>query len=670
MLITCLILISSAQDSVSAAFGDYIGAFMGHTGLVRDILLTSDKMYTASADATVKIWSLLNRTEERTLTGHSFEATSVFLSASTIYTTGFDSNVKEWRLSNGSFIKNSATVVGPYRRVLLAKDIPWKMLVCGDDGVMRIWDIRNNSLLQTSSPATSTQILDCTYLSDSNRVAAGTLSGQVLVYDWAANKFVQNLTGHASQVRRLIFTGSGELLSNNLDSTTRVWNLTSGLARCVIPFGYSSLVEHQGSAFIGNALGVVRRYNLSSCAFIQSFTVTGAPAVISLAAQNRDLFVGQGNGVITQWDLGPAFAPIVQQTNSITVQPTSSSSDTSPRTLGLGILDGGSFSKSTSINLTAEQTETDGLPINSLIAIAVAAFVMLLICAVIIWKTRRSYMATQSMKQLTSTAATDTTIELPTSITTVGTAIVTANELSIPAFLLKRMNEDYALQTFLAKGGGGSVYRSYALDPELRIRSRGIDLVCKIMADNVSDLSERMKLSFYQELSMMWRFRDDQNFVKVFAYSETPAAIIMEYCNGGDLGTLLFRPNPEIVYSMRLLVRLYIVICRSIRYLHRNGFAHCDIKPANILLRFQNNEVIPVISDFGLARVLDPASLKVKAFQVAELKGASISFAAPEVLRRFHTKEQETRDAVWKAGDVYALAVTLLEMLQRTRVWE
>lgn len=95
---------------------------------------------------------------------------------------------------------------------------------------------------------------------------------------------------------------------------------------------------------------------------------------------------------------------------------------------------------------------------------------------------------------------------------------------------------------------------------------------------------------------------------------------ILEYCDGGDLLSLVDHPDVELTSAeVRYLMKQAVA---GIKYLHQNRIAHRDIKPANILLRIKekvdtDEQHMPrtrtrlecKIADFGLSAIysyLDP----------------------------------------------------------------
>ena len=120
------------------------------------------------------------------------------------------------------------------------------------------------------------------------------------------------------------------------------------------------------------------------------------------------------------------------------------------------------------------------------------------------------------------------------------------------------------------------------------------------------------------------------------------AVIAMEYLAGGPLGRMLGKAvAPEVALPLLRQAAL------ALDALHGSGFAHGDVKPANLLLR-RPGEL--VLADFGTARRLN----LVRASAPAGLVVGTPRYAAPE----------QTRDgAVGAAADVYSLGVVCYELL-------
>ncbi len=119
----------------------------------------------------------------------------------------------------------------------------------------------------------------------------------------------------------------------------------------------------------------------------------------------------------------------------------------------------------------------------------------------------------------------------------------------------------------------------------------------------------------------------------------------MEFMPGGNLRRRMERGKIPIEAA----IGLFTPVCDAMAYAHEHGVTHRDLKPANILL---NGAGEPVISDFGIAKVLDLERTPLT--RPGQILGA-IAYLAPE--QRCSSKTVNRR------VDVYALGAILYEML-------
>ena len=119
-------------------------------------------------------------------------------------------------------------------------------------------------------------------------------------------------------------------------------------------------------------------------------------------------------------------------------------------------------------------------------------------------------------------------------------------------------------------------------------------------------------------------------------------AIAIEYLGGGHLGDII-RERPTPGAALFLLRQAAL----ALDALHRAGYAHGDVKPANLLLRATGELVL---ADFGSARRLNDVPL---AAQPGLVTGTP-RYAAPE---------QSESGAAAPASDVYSLGIVCYEML-------
>jgi eukaryotic-like serine/threonine-protein kinase len=120
-----------------------------------------------------------------------------------------------------------------------------------------------------------------------------------------------------------------------------------------------------------------------------------------------------------------------------------------------------------------------------------------------------------------------------------------------------------------------------------------------------------------------------------------PANLLMEFLEGPTLEDLIYRqPRRRLAISDAIRVAMYVGA--ALHHIHRAGYVHLDVKPANIIIAGGGR---PVLYDFGSAR------------QPSE-RPRSIAGTNPYI-----APEECLRQRIAPATDVFGLGVTLYEML-------
>lgn len=189
----------------------------------------------------------------------------------------------------------------------------------------------------------------------------------------------------------------------------------------------------------------------------------------------------------------------------------------------------------------------------------------------------------------------------------------------------------------------------------------------KIMRDHV-DTDLEMKTRFEREARVVAGMRH-QNVIQVYDYDviEGQPCLIMEYVPGASLaGYLKALHNRGEKLPFDIIAKIIKELAAAIDYAHSLNIVHRDIKPANVLLRSASGpidpnkplpmDVEPVLSDFGLVRLLD-SSIQTSTGTVS----GTPTYMSPE---------QARGDKVNSRTDIYSFGVMIYEMLAGTVPFE
>ncbi len=219
-----------------------------------------------------------------------------------------------------------------------------------------------------------------------------------------------------------------------------------------------------------------------------------------------------------------------------------------------------------------------------------------------------------------------------TQMTSMPTYMRSDFELSLPGFLCFEAGPSFRQRKEIASGGGGTVFIGDAFISQLT--AYGPQVIIKVInnCSHIDQLPERLLRSFEQEISIMYFFREHKNIAKLLGWSKSPVCIVMKFYAFGSLETCIMKK--EMLKSKTIQLQTIQDISCRIMAMHSAGFAHCDLKPANVLVDYDGTRLFCALTDFGITQIVDDKTLTVKDFRVSDVKGLTVGYAAPEALKR------------------------------------
>lgn len=199
----------------------------------------------------------------------------------------------------------------------------------------------------------------------------------------------------------------------------------------------------------------------------------------------------------------------------------------------------------------------------------------------------------------------------------------------------------YQVQEVIGIGGMAQVYKAYQRSLDRHVAIKAISLQANSARD--PHFAER----FTAEARLVAKL-SHPNIVTVHDYGEEQgwAYLVMEYIAGGTLRDRMVRAEQqqrrlELALSLELLAQAALALENA----HLNGIVHRDVKPANMLLRTEDQLLL---TDFGIAAILEAS-----AYAGGNGPAGTPQYMAPE---------QGLPNGIIDARtDIYALGVVLFQ---------
>lgn len=202
---------------------------------------------------------------------------------------------------------------------------------------------------------------------------------------------------------------------------------------------------------------------------------------------------------------------------------------------------------------------------------------------------------------------------------------------------------NYRVLDTLGRGGMGTVY--------LARQCAGTRRLVALKLVHSSGDADRLLKRFEREKQLL-AFLDHRHITKLYEVGTAKSGepfFAMEYVKGLPIDTFCDRNR----FTIERRMRLFVKTCEAIAHAHQKGVIHRDLKPGNVLVKWEEGVAVPKVIDFGVARIArivgqgrDPSR--------ATIVGTP-AFMSPE--QCLGKGDIDTR------SDIYALGATLYKML-------
>ncbi len=204
----------------------------------------------------------------------------------------------------------------------------------------------------------------------------------------------------------------------------------------------------------------------------------------------------------------------------------------------------------------------------------------------------------------------------------------------------------YKLLRTLGEGGMGIVYLA---EQQGSIRRR---VALKVIKPGMD--SKRILARFEAERQAL-ALLDHPNIAHVYDSGTTEAGrpyFVMEHVKG--LPITEHCDHHKLTIEQRL--RLFQQVCQAVHHAHQKGIIHRDIKPSNILVSIHEDQAVPKIIDFGVAKAIaQPLTERTLYTEQGQVFGTP-EYMSPEQAD-LAIEDIDTR------SDIYSLGVLLYELL-------
>lgn len=204
----------------------------------------------------------------------------------------------------------------------------------------------------------------------------------------------------------------------------------------------------------------------------------------------------------------------------------------------------------------------------------------------------------------------------------------------------------YKIEKEIGRGGMGVVYEALQLGLDRKVALKM--LLSDISKDDIG--WKRFEVEAKAASSL-----NHPNIIKVYEYAVSEFGLpymVMDFIEGESLDDLLNRQHR---LTLAQALPLFVDITNALNHAHKRNVVHRDLKPSNIMLvKNDDDEIIPLILDFGIAKIFtQPGKAALNLTKTGEVFGSPL----------YMSPEQCMGQPLDPRSDIYSLGCILYQAL-------
>ena len=207
----------------------------------------------------------------------------------------------------------------------------------------------------------------------------------------------------------------------------------------------------------------------------------------------------------------------------------------------------------------------------------------------------------------------------------------------------------YKLLELIGEGGMGMVFMAQQTEPVRRM------VAVKLIK---AGMDTKHVIARFETERQALAIMDHPNIAKVFDAGNTDSGrpyFVMELVKGIPITE--YCDQHRLDSTTRLT--LFRKVCQAVQHAHQKGIIHRDLKPSNVLIAMFDDQPVPKVIDFGVAKATgDQLSDKTLFTRFGQIVG-TLEYMSPEQAQ-FNNLDIDTR------SDIYSLGAILCELLSGT----